>query len=307
MKLREVFFSTPYHEQTSRIDSSGFTMDLKDIFSQNFHLIWGKYTATAEKEMALKFETPSVVSHYGLSSVYSSQGNRFNDGPAQYSKTYYQKEASNVYEVAMANHEYEFVEIMLSESFFERFLTGDSKFTLGLSESRYNHSAAKATYDAALTKEILSGILDMSGNVYSGPLQALYLEAKITELFLLQIKQVDQKATTGSSRLKPSDIDSLHDAKRYIEQHYTTPCSIIDLAKIIGINQMKLKNGFKELFGTTVFGYVRVLQMNKAKELLLEENLFVGEVADRLGYKHPHHFSTAFKRWFGILPSELKK
>ncbi len=148
-------------------------------------------------------------------------------------------------------------------------------------------------------------IQEMDACPFTGVLQRLHLETKATELLLLQIR--DLPAMPELAHLKAKDIECLQEARAYIERNYLMPCSIIDLARKIGINQTKLKSGFKELFGNTVFGYVRDLQMEKARQLLLDEKLYVNEVADQLGYKHPQHFAAAFKRKFGILPSALKE
>lgn len=75
---------------------------------------------------------------------------------------------------------------------------------------------------------------------------------------------------------------------------------------MVGINQTKLKSGFKQLFGTTVFGYLTDIRMEKARLLILSEKKNVGEVADLVGYQHPHHFAAAFKRKFGYSPGKLK-
>jgi len=129
---------------------------------------------------------------------------------------------------------------------------------------------------------------------------------KASELFLLQVQALE-KMPVRRTKLKARDIECLHEARLFIEKNYYTPCTIIDLPRTLGINQTKLKCGFKELFGNTMFGYVKDLQMEKARQLLLDGKLYVNEIADRIGYKHPQHFAAAFKRKFGILPSELKK
>jgi AraC-like DNA-binding protein len=74
----------------------------------------------------------------------------------------------------------------------------------------------------------------------------------------------------------------------------------------IGLNDFKLKKGFKELFGTTVFSYLNELKMDYAKRLILDEKKTIYEVAMTLGYSEPHHFYAAFKRRFGYSPGELK-
>jgi AraC-like DNA-binding protein len=89
--------------------------------------------------------------------------------------------------------------------------------------------------------------------------------------------------------------------------NFDQPASIAALSRKAGINSMKLKTGFKQLFNTTVFGYLHTIRMQEAKRLLTEENMQVNEVADRIGYKYPHHFTAAFKRKFNITPSQLRK
>jgi AraC-like DNA-binding protein len=47
--------------------------------------------------------------------------------------------------------------------------------------------------------------------------------------------------------------------------------------------------------------------MQEAKRLLLEEKMYVNEVAALVGYQHPHHFTAAFRKKFGLVPTDLKK
>ncbi|WP_256441273.1 helix-turn-helix transcriptional regulator [Chitinophaga sp. HK235] len=71
-------------------------------------------------------------------------------------------------------------------------------------------------------------------------------------------------------------------------------------------NDFKLKKGFKEMFGNTVFGYMNQVRMEKAKLLLLEGKNSIADISFTVGYKNPQHFTAAFKKHFGYLPSELK-
>ena len=79
------------------------------------------------------------------------------------------------------------------------------------------------------------------------------------------------------------------------------------LAKRVGTNEYTLKKGFKELFGVSVFQYWKGLRLETAKTALLEEGLSVQEVSRKIGYKNPQHFTTAFKKQFGLTPSALLK
>lgn len=123
-------------------------------------------------------------------------------------------------------------------------------------------------------------------------------------MLVLQIGAFNQAETiTG---LKGKDKELIQEVRIYLEEHPDSTKSIIDLSRMVGINQNKLKRGFKELFNNTIFGFMTDVRMEKAKRLLLEEKMFVNEVADVVGYKHPHHFAAAFKRKFGYLPGELR-
>jgi AraC-like DNA-binding protein len=75
----------------------------------------------------------------------------------------------------------------------------------------------------------------------------------------------------------------------------------------VGINELKLKRGFHAVFGTTAFGYLRARRLEAARALLLAKSVSVGEAAERVGYKCPSRFASAFRRHFGRSPSSLRQ
>jgi len=162
-------------------------------------------------------------------------------------------------------------------------------------------------FTASILPEMQAIINDMYGTSYKGYLKGLFLEAKTIELFLLQIEQLDKRDFATHKKLRKQDIDRLYEIKKQLELNFDQSFSIAALARKAGINSMKLKTGFKQLFNTTVFGYLHTVRMQEAKRLLMEENMYVNEVADRIGYKYPHHFTAAFKKQFSITPSQLRK
>jgi AraC-like DNA-binding protein len=84
-----------------------------------------------------------------------------------------------------------------------------------------------------------------------------------------------------------------------------SPPSIIELSRRVGLNDFKLKIGFKAIYGTTVYGLLRDERLEKARLLLEMNSMNVGEVAYSVGYSNPSHFANAFKKKFGINPGEL--
>ena len=88
-----------------------------------------------------------------------------------------------------------------------------------------------------------------------------------------------------------------------IRYHYTIPY----LAHTAGINEFKLKIGFKALFGQPVFDFLTDHRMRLATQLMQTNNYSIGEIAHRCGYSHSTNFCAAFRRRFGMRPSEYKK
>ena len=101
-------------------------------------------------------------------------------------------------------------------------------------------------------------------------------------------------------RLKAATIARIHHAREILLSRLENPPSLLELTQMAGISQTTLKRGFKELFGTTVFGYLTDKPMVKAEKLLRQNNSSVAEVANLVGYSHLGHFATAFKKkvWY---------
>jgi AraC-like DNA-binding protein len=134
----------------------------------------------------------------------------------------------------------------------------------------------------------------------------IFYEAKMLELLLLISNETKRRRQIGFISIKTYDLNKIYQAKEFIERNIQSPCSLIELAHKVGLNDFKLKRGFKEVIGTTVFGYLYDFRMEKAR-ILLENGAPVNEVSFEVGYKNPHHFTAAFKKKYGVLPSLLKR
>ena len=103
-----------------------------------------------------------------------------------------------------------------------------------------------------------------------------------------------------------NDRKKLLEAKELLTARIDNPPTLSELSKLVSLNEYKLKKGFKELNGTTVFGYIKHIRMNLAKTLLLETTKTAKEIAYETGYGSPQHFSKAFKEQFGIAPNSIR-
>jgi AraC family transcriptional regulator, transcriptional activator of the genes for pyochelin and ferripyochelin receptors len=139
---------------------------------------------------------------------------------------------------------------------------------------------------------------------YQGAIKQMYLEGKVLELAALQFAQFTEAdaLTRSELLLKQDDIDRLHHAKEILITQFNHPPSILSLARQVGLNDFKLKQGFRQVFGTTVFGYLRDYRLEQARLLLLEKQMSVQQVARAIGYTHSGYFAKAFKQKFGVSP-----
>ncbi|MBW4660740.1 MAG: AraC family transcriptional regulator [Drouetiella hepatica Uher 2000/2452] len=167
---------------------------------------------------------------------------------------------------------------------------------------RFHQSLGKTTLSM---QQVLQQIIHCP---YQGIMQQLYLEGKALELLTLQFAHwtaTDRSTELSLSRealLRSDDIEQLHHAREILIQHSTQPPSLIELARQVGINDRKLKQGFRQLFGTTVFGYLHDYRMQQAKQLLHDSDLSIAAIATTIGYSNPEAFSTAFRRKFAVSP-----
>lgn len=143
---------------------------------------------------------------------------------------------------------------------------------------------------------------------FSGAMKQLYLESKAIELLLHQLSELTRQQKGPVSKvfvLNKKDADRVHDVRDILLHNLQDPPSLLGLARQAGLNDYKLKVGFRQEFGTTVFDYLRQLRMEKARLLFEEGHLNVAEVSTTIGYSNPSHFTALFKKHFGVNPSSF--
>ncbi|MDQ1096340.1 MULTISPECIES: helix-turn-helix transcriptional regulator [Chryseobacterium] len=157
-----------------------------------------------------------------------------------------------------------------------------------------------------ITPEMRLLLSQMTRTAYTGHMKSLFLEAKMTELFLLQLQQNRTLASGRSMTIRNSEKDKFQYAKQLIEHHTDQFLTVSELAQQSGLTPRKLMQGFKELFGCTVYQHIKHVKMQTARTLLMDTDKHINEIARDVGYQNAQHFITAFKRNFGISPGKMK-
>lgn len=111
---------------------------------------------------------------------------------------------------------------------------------------------------------------------------------------------------TGSAVLRRTDTMQLNRARDLIEGRLSSDLSVAAIATDVGIGVSSLQRLFRQSYGCSIYEYVRARRLDAARALL-EQGRSVTTAADAAGYSSAANFATAFRRKFGMTPSQARE
>ena len=168
-----------------------------------------------------------------------------------------------------------------------------------------NHFSYIENYNLAIA-EIIQMIINSE---HKGLVRRFFLESKTIELFSLVVHHYQQevKRTQQKVILRKEDVEIIIRAKNYLQQNIKNTPTIKKLARKMGINENKIKKGFKEVYNKTVNQVLTDARLEQSSLLLADQKGNIKEISIEVGYKNPSHFSRLFKKKFGVLPKDFVK
>lgn len=296
------------HESEIRVNHPSGSVYYKEIYFEGVHIGYG--SALLAERVLLNFESDfsSVEMHFALKGKSTARSERFTrevSFDAHQHNIIYANQMCG--KMQWESEEFQLCEINLAPDFFLRLLPeGDVFFDKFRDAVQKGNSDMMSRRNNQISHQMYQIINQIMNCERKGAFKKMFLEAKVIELLLLQLEQISEDHQ-GHSSLRKADIDRIYAVREYMLRNLDHSCSLVDLAHHVGTNEFMLKKGFRELFGTTVIGFWNDAKMQQARVMLTEHAMNVGEVSDNIGYKNQRHFSAAFKRKYGILPSQLKR
>ena len=167
-----------------------------------------------------------------------------------------------------------------------------------------NENIDKKYYKESQVSPLIATILtQMLNEKTSDSVRKLYIKGKVFELLSLYFNISEELDLEQCPFLSDDqNVIKIKKAKEIIINKMAEPPSLIQLADEVEISLKNLKEGFKQVYGNTVFGFLFDYKMSIASKMLTTKNYNVNEVAHHLGYSTASHFITAFKRKFGTTP-----
>jgi AraC-like DNA-binding protein len=145
-------------------------------------------------------------------------------------------------------------------------------------------------------------IEQLSRCCYNGAIRRLYIESKVHEIFASCMDALQDKCKNNALSLSKNDIENLRRAKEIVDNHIANPITLAKLSRMAYLNEYKLKNGFKALFGKPVYAYLLDKRLEYARLLLEKRSFHVYEIAEMAGYADSSSFSKAFFKRYGYRP-----
>lgn len=150
-------------------------------------------------------------------------------------------------------------------------------------------------------KAVIEEIRDIS---IENMMDYMAVKAKTIEFLVLALQY---KINRFSESLDSREIDIIYRGETILLENLQHPPSVNDLAKELNISVYKLQRGFKAIFGNTVYEHIKKFRIEKSKELLKYTDMPIILIANEVGYENPSKFSSVFKSYMDMTPSEYRQ
>lgn len=210
-------------------------------------------------------------------------------------------------EFRLKKGEYEMFGVEFNPEYLRKLSGDDSPLLQEFINSVMERRAASITETHYMaTPDIMDVVSELVNFRYPGKMRKLYIKSRVVDLLRLSIENISTEKNSVNG-VSTSDMKALNGVKGHLLQNLDNPGSLGEIAQRMGINEFKLKTGFRKLFGKSVIGFVRDERLRQARELITKTDLPIKVIATKAGYRSITNFTTAFRKRFGYPPGTLKR
>jgi AraC-like DNA-binding protein len=168
------------------------------------------------------------------------------------------------------------------------------------------HPANSFFINERLTTEMRSVIGELQVPPATRRLEQLFYHTRVLQLIYLLMEQLNKRAFLPNRNHDPVLIARIFNARTLLVQDLSSPPTIASLARHVLLSESQLKQSFREMFGASIYQYFQRMRLEKARQLLAEQDRTVKEVAYELGFTNVGHFSRLFERAFHVKPKRFQ-
>lgn len=155
--------------------------------------------------------------------------------------------------------------------------------------------------------EILRIIHDILNNEFTGAGREIYLNSKVFDILLSSLLHITDVNNPFDNPFTKTDIVKIRQARDIILEELHKYQSLSLLAHRTGMARRRLADGFKMLYGTTIYNFLIEERLKKAMALIRDTTIPLSKISSSVGYKRFTNFSGAFKKKYGYPPREFRK
>lgn len=194
------------------------------------------------------------------------------------------------------------VSLIISLEKFHGLFSQEASYVTFLSDENRNKKYYKDGIIAPSMAVVLNQLLSFSLNA---SIKSLYFKGKAYELLSLFFnRSADADIEQCPFLVDEENVAKLKKAKDIIIAQMAEPPTLQELSDSIGLSLKKLKEGFKQIYGDTVYSFLFDYKMEVARKLLESGDYNVNEVGLKVGYSTASHFIAAFKKKYGTTPKK---
>jgi transcriptional regulator GlxA family with amidase domain len=134
----------------------------------------------------------------------------------------------------------------------------------------------------------------------------MMLKSQLTELLIL-LSRAYEHGQIDLNNEKYLKVNNVLRITEYINENYSKPLSVEMLAEIADMNVDYFSRTFKKAIGMTPIYYLNIVKISRAYNMLIDSDMSVSEISEKVGIDDPNYFSRLFKMIIRKTPSEVRK
>jgi AraC-like DNA-binding protein len=241
----------------------------------------------------------------GCARIFNSTGKELGDKqPCHWSAFFVAKENGNIIRVTPKATYLSKLTVLYPISYIKKKFSQLDKSTSAWNKLFYPEDIFISISQKIASEDLMRPVVKILECSFSGDERLLFIESQCLEI--LSLIKVKLSLGDPNEVLTTAEVEKLEQAQKILLQQFQNPPTLKILSREVGLNTLKLKIGFKKLFGVPPYTMLREFRLNYAYSKLMTQNYSVSEIAELVGYESVTSFSNAFFNQFNVRPKSLK-
>jgi AraC-like DNA-binding protein len=191
------------------------------------------------------------------------------------------------------------VSVFISADYLKSFLRDDAKKFQFLFDKDNTF-----LIEEIMTDDILRTVNDIVRKEEPGILKDFHYKLKAMELLFYLFQSLSKRTQSVHQKLSERDIKAMYKVRDQLISSLQKPTPVATLKQIAGMNELKMRKLFTQIFGMGIYDYFQYFRMKEAARLMREGQLSVSEAGYQMGFENLSHFSRVFEKHIGKKPKK---